>query len=534
MLTNADRSHPASDHSDTPQNQMPASETEIGSDLFRTLKHQPTSLRANQVMQLQRTIGNHAVEKLLRNPLTPVNRQGQIQRVWLKLSHPVNRGETWEVDTQGRGREYIKSWIDAQAEKGNIQALNSFIEQMQRINTPDEFETKMLDHATQNALPKLDLNELIGRVIALMEQQAEVEIEKPKTFAERAKSIVPQWIEKKPHGEVPKKGHVFVYRFTDAEKFEWQLSHLGKTARDKGVQLGQDKPMIPPQRISIPERREITEKQGIWDALELTRAIREKTGSVVLEAKKLSRTVKQDLPRLENEVIHLKQTIDSLKLQYQPLLVQYNSQYPNKQITATDAVSIQNQIQDHQKGAQQPQLGMLQTLYDLAGQLYFLEPDYDKKRELLIFYQGMPVEIDAIVSYVARYKALQIARDHFSGDKKKLKLSPFVSTASDYLPTATHPDKVMQSITRSDNNLEKTDDYDPTVEGRPLGYKRARHLVKYEIPTELLFAPEEVEQAFGMGSSETEGLVAMRQIKERLYLGDNIYEYMVAYSENPF
>jgi hypothetical protein len=102
------------------------------------------------------------------------------------------------------------------------------------------------------------------------------------------------------------------------------------------------------------------------------------------------------------------------------------------------------------------------------------------------------------------------------------------------MPIVLHKDKVMQAIVRSEENLESTPEYNKEKEGRALEYQRAPDLVKYEVPMNLLFTPEEVEKAFGMGSSDVEGLVAMRQIKERLFLGENLDDYIVAVAENPF
>jgi hypothetical protein len=112
-------------------------------------------------------------------------------------------------------------------------------------------------------------------------------------------------------------------------------------------------------------------------------------------------------------------------------------------------------------------------------------------------------------------------------------LSPFVSTAGDYKITAKSDDKVMQSIFRSDENLESTDEFD-ALKGRAEGKERALHLVMYEIPNALLMTPEEVEHMHGLGSSKDEGLIAMREIKERLFFGDDISEYAVAIIHNPF
>ena len=149
----------------------------------------------------------------------------------------------------------------------------------------------------------------------------------------------------------------------------------------------------------------------------------------------------------------------------------------------------------------------------------------------LAFYENMPDSVKEIRAYLAKYKMLEWAFEHFKGETDQ---SAFASTTADFWLTARQKDKVMQGVIRSDANLEPDEGYDPAETGRVEGKQQARHLVKYEVPNEILIRPEDVEQVLGLGSSESEGLVAMRAIQERLVFGDNLDDYAVAWAPNPY
>ncbi len=68
-------------------------------------------------------------------------------------------------------------------------------------------------------------------------------------------------------------------------------------------------------------------------------------------------------------------------------------------------------------------------------------------------------------------------------------------------------------------------------------YERAPHIVRFTIPSKLIITPEEADQAVGLKEEHFAkglGLKAMRDIKERLFLGTGLWKYANAVAINPY
>jgi hypothetical protein len=143
-------------------------------------------------------------------------------------------------------------------------------------------------------------------------------------------------------------------------------------------------------------------------------------------------------------------------------------------------------------------------------------------------------------------EVLKRAFDHMA--QVKTRLSPFVSMSEDLglLVNSTCP--TMQSIIRSDGHLENVEKSED-IEGhkfqgengkiqRAKGYEKAPHIVKFEIPDRMVVTPELVETLhMKLTQKELEqgaGLRAMKEVKERLFLGTEIWRYAVAVAVNPY
>ncbi|MCB9233325.1 MAG: hypothetical protein H6581_16830 [Bacteroidia bacterium] len=78
----------------------------------------------------------------------PAN-QGVVQRISITLPHPdISKVDPWTVDTRGKGKEYLKGWID-QAKETHPAALTTLINRLTAIQQPDDLEEYLLDYATR-------------------------------------------------------------------------------------------------------------------------------------------------------------------------------------------------------------------------------------------------------------------------------------------------------------------------------------------------------------------------------------------------
>lgn len=139
---------------------------------------------------------------------------------------------------------------------------------------------------------------------------------------------------------------------------------------------------------------------------------------------------------------------------------------------------------------------------------------------------------------------LERAQQHMGNAQTRL--SPFVSLSEDENLLATSTDPTMQSIVRSDENLVDVAGGEDmpahkfhTSEGveRARGYQRAPHIVKFQIPARLIITPEMCDAHRNLSAEEISsglGLKAMRDAKERLFLGGDVWKYAVEVAKNPY
>ena len=141
-------------------------------------------------------------------------------------------------------------------------------------------------------------------------------------------------------------------------------------------------------------------------------------------------------------------------------------------------------------------------------------------------------------------KVLDKAFKHM-GDAQT-RLSPFVSLSEDISLLVNSSCATMQSIVRSDKSLENVKETADTPEHvfmrngevqRAKGYARAPHVVKFEIPEKHIVTPEMVDEYKGYTEEDIQqglGLKGMRDAKERLFLGTEIWKFAVAVAANPY
>ena len=333
--------------------------------------------------------------------------------------------------------------------------------------------------------------------------------------------LQPDWITISPHGHDPKPDHTFVYRFTNINEPKWQKSHLGKDIEEKKMttqQLGKT------THTDTGQRR----ISSAWKTLQ---GILNPQGHYGFqkEAEKHLKEKPEFLSEKRSAGITLAREAMELEAEYHDACDEYKKFYPVPKVPAS-ALEIQRYYDENKKSFSEHQDRLLERVYILAGKLSRAESKCDQLIEEIIFFENLPDQTKDAAAHLAYNKTMELAFKHFTGDTKQ---SIFASTAGDYQLTAKSDDKVMQSIIRSDQNLRSTSEWDAKT-GRAEKKQRAPHLVKYEIPNKLLVFPEQVEKYKRLESSNTEGLVAMRQIKERLFIGDNLANYMVAVAPNPY
>jgi hypothetical protein len=520
------------------------------------LRQAPPPILRSSLLSLQRHVGNRAITRAMASvasapPSSAPQRSAAIQRLVQILpeayieQHVDNTNYTeaglkpiladyFEAPVGTGGSTFREQLDQARRSAGDNAVLThlmtlediyahqygagEFLRAQAFLQDIAEYANEILNQADQDdlgpAIPKLNQAQPLNE-----------------TFSDKVDQIKPDWIAIRAYGAKPREKHAFVYRFTNINEAIWQKSHLGKEIDQNGLSPNdlEKPPNFPPGRVSKEEQAAIRKKREIakrWQTLQGLLNPGGKFGftqEAKMKIREKPNFVKTRLP----EYAELVEQQHSFMKEYATLREAYEMTYAKLPDTARE---VQNLYDENKNTLPLPQKTALEPIYMLSGKIHFNQADIEKLAEEIRLFKHLPTNVAEAAEFLAYLTKMDLALKHFGGETDH---SLFVSTAADYQLTAKSDDRVMQSIIRSDENLESTKDWDFST-GRSDKKQRALHLVMYEIPLNLLVSPEQVEEVKGLGSSENEGLVAMRNIKERLFLGDNLGDYIVAVAPNPY